>query len=311
LRRRLSADGPTPASARCWLLQELVTCLSQEHQEPITPETPVARLAEVWFAELAARDRSASTISQYRYRLDRQVLPALGDLPTRKLTVGRVDRHLRAVAAVHGPALARMVRSVLSGMCGLAARQDALDRNPVRDAGPIETPRREQATVLTIAEAARLVAALDTDPVAHRRDLPDLVRMMLATGMRIGEAAALTWDRVDLDQETVTVRGTVLRVKGHGLVVAAQPKTVAGFRTLLMPPWANAMLRRRSPGRPAETVPQTARSRPGWETGQCFPPRPAAGSGTRRTPPPTCTPRSRRPGGASCPPTSAAARSPP
>jgi len=227
------------------LLEELVVRLSQEHREPIMPDTPVAVLAEAWFAELAARDRSSSTISQYRYRLDRQILPALGHLPTSKLTVARVDRHLQAVAAVHGPALARMVRSVLSGMCGLAARHDALARNPVRDTGPIPITRRGRPTVLTADEAVRLVATLDADPIARRRDLPDLIRILLATGMRIGEGAALAWDTVDLDAGTVTVRGTVVRVRGRGLVITSQPKTFAGFRTLLLPPWAIAMLRYR------------------------------------------------------------------
>lgn len=62
----------------------------------------------------------------YRDRLDRQVLPALGCVRVREVSVGLLDRHLAAVRASRGPALAKMTKSVLSGMCGLACRHDAL-----------------------------------------------------------------------------------------------------------------------------------------------------------------------------------------
>jgi integrase len=55
---------------------------------------------------------------------------------------------------------------------------------------------------------------------ARERDLPDLVDFLLATGLRVGEALAVTWDAVDLSAGTVEVRGTVIRVKGRDWVYA-------------------------------------------------------------------------------------------
>jgi integrase len=46
---------------------------------------------------------------------------------------------------------------------------------------------------LSTAERIELVAQLRTDAKARRRDLPDLVFFMLATGVRIGEALAVVW----------------------------------------------------------------------------------------------------------------------
>ena len=48
--------------------------------------------------------------------------------------------------------------------------------------------------------------------------------MLLATGLRVGEALAVTWDTVDLAAGTVEVRGTVIRVKGRGLMTKPAPK---------------------------------------------------------------------------------------
>jgi integrase-like protein len=88
----------------------------------------VSVLAEAWFTGL--KSLSPTTLQAYRNRVDQQILPGLGNLRVRELSVGTIERHLRLVADEHGPAMAKMTESVLSGICGLAARHDALDRNP-------------------------------------------------------------------------------------------------------------------------------------------------------------------------------------
>jgi integrase len=181
----------------------------------------------------------------YRNRLDAQVVPSLGDLRVRELTVGTTDRFLRAVADRNGVAVARVCRSVLSGMCRLAARYDALDRNPTRDAGTLASKSSRVPRALSIAEVRQLRAMLTYDDRAVSRDLPDFVAFMLGTGLRIGEAAAVTWQSVDFAAGTAAVVGTVVRLSGQGLSIKSAPKTKAGFRTLVLPTWCTELLRRR------------------------------------------------------------------
>src|SRR5918998_4092532 len=69
--------------------------------------------------------------------------------------------------------------------------------------------------------------------------------MMLATGKRIGENSAITWDALDLETGSVEIRGTVVRIKGQGLRIKCKPKSKAGYRKLRLPSWAVEMLRRR------------------------------------------------------------------
>ena len=150
----------------------------------ITPDTKIAGLAETWFAEISGQDRSPGTLRAYRDRLDRQIIPALGNLRVRELTTGVVDRHLRAIRDKHGAALTKLCRTVLSGMAGLATRHDALEFNPVRDAGRISSgnPKRFPRA-LNLGEIRELRAWLSEDDKARQRDLPDLVDMLLATGL--------------------------------------------------------------------------------------------------------------------------------
>jgi integrase len=218
-----------------------------EGDAEITGESRVSVVAEVWFRYLSEQDRSITTLQQYRYRLDRQILPVLGSLRVRELTPGIVDRHLRLMAARHGPAAAKTCRSIVSGLCGLATRHGALMSNPVRDAARIAQPKR-QPRALTIAEARQLRASLSYDQKAVERDIPDLVSMLMATGLRIGEGLALRWADVDLSAGTVIVRGTVVRVNGRGLMIK-ETKTAAGTRTLVLPAWCVEMLQLRATGR--------------------------------------------------------------
>ncbi|TFV79322.1 site-specific integrase [Blastococcus sp. CT_GayMR19] len=209
----------------------------------ITAETRVSALAEAWYAGL--KDLSPVTMQAYRDRLDRQILPGLGQLRVRELSIGVLDRHLRLIVDKHGTSTAKMCRSVLSGMCTLAARHDALERNPVRALGPVSAKARKAPRAMTVPELRQLRAALTYDDQAIGRDLPDLVGFMMATGLRIGETTALAWDAVDLDLGTVDVRGAAIRVKGQGLVIKTT-KTDAGTRTLVLPQWCVTMLRRRA-----------------------------------------------------------------
>lgn len=70
---------------------------------------------------------------------------------------------------------------------------------------------------------------LAADEKALDLDLVDFVDMMLATGLRIGETAAITWPAVDLELGSVEVRGTVIRVRGEGLVIKPKPQERSGL----------------------------------------------------------------------------------
>jgi hypothetical protein len=122
--RALERRAPTKTAAERALKLALRDRAPAQTRREITADSRVSVLAEAWYAGLA--DLSPVTMQAYRDRLDRQLLPRLGQLRIRELSVGTLDRQLRAIADAHGTATARMCRSVLSGMCTLAARHDAL-----------------------------------------------------------------------------------------------------------------------------------------------------------------------------------------
>jgi hypothetical protein len=96
---------------------------------------------------------------------------------------------------------------------------------------------------LTLSEAQDLRARIAADPVALARDVPDFPDMMLATGLRIGETAAVVWDALDLEVGLVEARGTVIRIRGQVSIIKPKPKSKSGWRILEVPSWALTMPR--------------------------------------------------------------------
>jgi integrase len=253
--RQVKRHGATKGAARRNLAAAIRDRSSGGSRTEISGETKLAVLSEVWFEEIQGRDLSPSTVQAYRDRLDKQILPALGQLKLRELSVGVVDRHLGAVRAKHGSSIAKTTRSVLSGICVVACRYDAIAANPCRDVARISTEPKRRPTALTAVELRRLHQWLSCDEQSVERDLPDLVLFLAATGLRIGEALAVQWADIGLDEGTVEVRGTVLRLRAGGLIIKPSPKSAAGRRILELPSWAVIMLRRRQPDGISEDEP--------------------------------------------------------
>jgi integrase len=122
-----------------------------------------------------------------------------------------------------------------------------LATNPCCDVARISTKPKRPPTALIADELRRFHQWLSSDEQSVEHDLSDLALFLAATGLRIGEALAIQWADVDLDEGTVEVRGTVLRLRAGGLVIKPSPKSAAGRHILELPSWAVIMLRRRQP----------------------------------------------------------------
>ncbi len=88
----------------------------------ITSDTKLSVVAEAWWTDFQRKDRSPTTLQAYRDRIDKQIAPAIGNVRVREISVGLVDRHLRAVETKHGAALAKQTKTVLGQICALAVR---------------------------------------------------------------------------------------------------------------------------------------------------------------------------------------------
>jgi integrase len=229
--RRVERNGRSEAAA----VRELKKALrdrSGPDAGEISGDTRFRVIADLYLAEVKRR-RKPTTYDTYALHMRNQVLPALGDLRAREITVVRIERFLRACEQRLQPNTVRSVRTVVSGVLAHAARMGAIRSNPTRDASPIEGQKKE-IRALTADERSELMAKLDADEVAQSHDIPDLVAFLLGTGCRIGEAIATDVAAVDMDARTIAINANIVRVRGTGLV-RHSGKTFAARRVLPLP----------------------------------------------------------------------------
>jgi integrase len=77
--------------------------------------------------------------------------------------------------------------------------------------------------------------------------MADIIDLMLATGARIGEILALRWADVALDatRPNLSIYGTIKTEPGRGTYRKASPKSDSSVRTVVLPDFAVAVLKRR------------------------------------------------------------------
>jgi integrase len=133
----------------------------------------------------------------------------------------------------------------------------------VRSAASSKPKRKPRA--LSATERKQWLDGLEASKKAKDWDLPDLTRLMLATGCRVGECLAIGWTEVDLNDATVDVAWRLVRRTGVGLQRLSSTKTgEKGERLVPLPTWGVEMLRHRRAAIGDDVEPVFPDSLGGW-----------------------------------------------
>lgn len=220
----------------------------------ITSTSTLQELAELWLLENDKRSNiRQSTRDLYTYNT-RYLTKIYGGLKLAQLDVEVCTEILEGVMEAHTWAVAKTVRSCLSGMLKTAIAQKAVPQNYVRDVVSLERPEDEEREprAFTIEEEEQLFWAMENvaevRDYAHSRDMPDLIHFLLGTGVRLGEAAGLRWKNVNLETGTVRIEETAYRLKGESLGFHST-KSKSGKRVLQLPDDVVEMLKHRYTGK--------------------------------------------------------------
>jgi integrase len=195
--------------------RDLDAALEREHR--------TATLDETFEGYLVRRGVRPKTARDYRQQWYKYVTPTIGGYDLSNVTVTVVERWYEDLADV-AQASRTKVANLLRGVLRDAYDRGEIAQNPgrvlrppasrVRALRPDEIPTQEQVRRLA-------------DEVDERYS--PLV-LLLSRGMRLGEVAALRWDRVDLASRRIIVDATMSEEGGYG-----PPKTAAAVRTIVLP----------------------------------------------------------------------------
>jgi integrase len=196
---------------------DLTTMTAVQYREMDPLPLPLGRPA---YRKQATKDLYATMVRVH-------LKPAPGHVELGKLKASDVEALIvRKRSEGLSASTIRTMYTVLRGALEVAVRDGLVRRNVAATVRRPATERTE-AVYLTTGQAQQLLTVLAGDR------LEALYRLMLATGLRRGEALALHWDDVDLDENVLRVRRTLSRTS-KGLQIT-EPKTERSRRTVPLP----------------------------------------------------------------------------
>ena len=200
-------------------------------------DATAAELLDKWL-DLVADELSPTTLRGYRGVVRGKIVPALGDVKIRKLRPSQIDALYLALVRDEGlaPATVRQVHAVLRRALSQAVKWGWIPANPAVNASPPRI-RRPDIRPPDLDEVRKLIAEADvSDP-----DFATFLRLMVATGLRRGEACALRWNDLDIDGASLLVERAIITVTGKG-TAEKDTKTHAARRIALDPGTLDVLL---------------------------------------------------------------------
>jgi integrase len=161
-------------------------------------DATMATLIEEWL-DLRQESLSVTTWAGYARKARSRLIPAVGEIQVRKLTVRQIDTLYRALSRDEGlsGSTVHQIHNVLTGALDLAVRWGWRSDNPARLA--TLPPARDREIVPPTPDEVRKVIESADDEFAV------FLRIAAAVGLRRGEISALRWKCVDLDRGEVTI----------------------------------------------------------------------------------------------------------
>ena len=239
--------GLTAKQIQKWLNEQAVL---YEQEVKHTPGLPVdrnitlAKYIEIWLKQVAPKKLAASTLTRDMQDV-RRILPALGryklvDL-NKEILREFYDAMRREKNENTGNLLAEStvegIHSCLSGILSDAVEAGYLTHNPAWRAYKKKGVAKERP-VADEEMVRRLIEALEGQSMKYEV----YYKLILATGMRRGEACGLRWSDIDWRQRALHIRRNVVKLSRQPIIVK-EPKTRAGTRVVYLSPEMCRLLR--------------------------------------------------------------------
>jgi integrase len=207
--------------ARRWLDEVTADVLTGMYVDPRAGKVTFRDYATKWqAAQLHRRTTAASVDTALRVH----AIPQFGELRLGAIRQSDIQQWVHGLTAILSPSSVRVTYQHVRAVFRAAEADRIIGRSPCQR---ISLPALENPEVIPLA--TEVVLAIEDQMPAHLRAL---VRLMAGTGMRPGEATAVTLDRIDFLRRTVRVDRQLVLTRPHTF---GPPKTKASYRTIPLP----------------------------------------------------------------------------
>ena len=167
--------------------------------------------ADIWLNVTLPATCKVSTQNDYKWILNKHILPVFGKKPVteisrlmvKKFLMGKIKEGFAQSTVTH-------IKNAMSGVLNLALDDEVVTINPAHRLGKIfQKKQRDSIDYLTKEELSRLLESCRENFSDHYVMVLTLAR----TGMRLGEVLALQWGDIDFHNRFIHVRRGFARGK--------------------------------------------------------------------------------------------------
>jgi len=194
-----------------------------------------------------------SPMSAFRYKkeIENRIKPVIGHIRLEHLTPLAIQSFVDEIEKAgwlksDKPLSAEMITydlKIIKRALKQAVKWGLIPRNPASDIAAPQATKNKEMNILTEEQIKNLLSTLKTGKDFQKYVL---ILLLVSTGLRLGEALALTWDDIDFEpeNEVILVNKTIQRVDGEILI--KPPKTESSNRKVTIDPILAAALKRHS-----------------------------------------------------------------
>jgi integrase len=181
-----------------------------------------------------------NTYEQRKAYIKNHIGPKIGKIALTSLTPMHVQKFYNDLIEHFGPGHVQNIANLLSKALNQAVRWGIISRNPATLVKKPSTSRKNtKIKVWMVEEQKKFLKCVEEDNQFYYT----LFLLALTSGMREGELLALFRECVDLKNNSITVKRTIVRMS-HGVYIGDKPKTESSIRTIQIPMKTTQALRR-------------------------------------------------------------------
>ncbi len=210
----------------------------------ITDHVVSEMTVDQWFNQwiyLIKGYRKPKTITNYSNYYNNNIKSVIGNMPITDVKPMHCSLVLQNMIGTYKVSSIKQTRVAMSCMFQYALDNEVIQRNPVGKSVtiPYESPSytdNQRHLYLTPNESVLFLRFASTSPYYLQ------FQLVLETGLRASELVGLTYDEIDLDNNTLHIRHTLLYDKENGWYFLT-PKSKQGIRDIFMTPKCRSIIK--------------------------------------------------------------------
>lgn len=174
-----------------------------------------------WFIDNYAKNKLKEiTAYNYESQIRNHLLPELGNIKLKDFTPAKITEFFKTEK--HSQATCRKVYVILQSIFTRAVEQGFIKESPCTKAVilPKSIQTKEKKSFLDESQAKMLLKMFDGNTQFDR-----IIKVLLYTGMRVGECLALRWQDIDFENRTIHIENTLTNIGGKRWLQPPKTKT--------------------------------------------------------------------------------------